>query len=66
MFYAKLLVTSAMIGSMLLPIIARAAEGPAEKAIRERIAALQCTITLPLPPPKRPARAFPASARWSR
>jgi uncharacterized protein (TIGR02246 family) len=41
MLYAKLLVTSAMIGSMLLPIIARAAEGPAEKAIRERIAALE-------------------------
>lgn len=41
MSYAKLLVTSAMIASILLPNIGRAAEAPAEKAIRERIAALE-------------------------
>jgi uncharacterized protein (TIGR02246 family) len=41
MFYAKLIVTSAVIASMLVPGMATAAEGAAEKAIRERIASLE-------------------------
>lgn len=41
MSYAKLIVTSAMIASMLMSTMATAAEGATEKAIRERIAALE-------------------------
>ena len=41
MLYAKLIVTSVVIGSMLMPNMAAAKEGAAEKAIRERIVALE-------------------------